>query len=65
MVVLKEGGVAIDLAAEALAQDQFSMWDLEVGMEVSSGSALDAVIGPQCLSPIGDLDGGEGFCVRV
>jgi len=60
VVVFEKGGVAVDLAAEALAQDQFGMGDVEVGVKVCARSALDAVIGPEGLRAVGDFGGGEG-----
>ncbi len=60
MVVFEEGRVAIDFAAEAFAQDQLGVWEVEAGVEVGSAGALDAMIGPEGLGPVVDLDRFEG-----
>ncbi len=61
MVVFEKGGVAVDLASEALAQDQFGMGNVQVGVEVGSRGALDTVIGPEGLGAVGDLNPLEGL----
>ena len=70
VIVFEEGGVAIDLFAEAFAEDEFGVRDLEGGVEVCAGGVLEAVIGPEGLGAVGSLDlliglgagvgGGEG-----
>lgn len=65
MVVLEEGGVAVDSAAESFSQDQLSVGDAEARMEASSGSALDAMVRPEGLGSIGDLDSTEGAGTRM
>jgi hypothetical protein len=60
VVVLEEGGVAVDVAAEAFAEDEFGLGDLEAGVELGAGGALDAVVGPEVLGAVGSLDGVEG-----
>ena len=61
VVVFEEGGVAVDVAAEAFAQDEFGVRDVERGVEGSAGSVLEAVFGPEGLRAVGDLDGFEGL----
>lgn len=56
-VVFEEGGVAVDLFAEALAEDEFDVGKVEVGVEFSSVGSLDTVIGPEVLGAVGGLDG--------
>jgi len=48
-IVLGEGRVAVDVAAEAFAKDEFGVRDVEVRMQLSARRALKAVIGPECL----------------
>jgi len=55
-VVFGEGGVAVDRAAEAFAEEELGMGNLEVGVEGSAGGVLDAVIGPEVLGSVGGLD---------
>src|SRR5579863_6070698 len=43
-VILEEGGVGVDGAAKAFAEDEFGAGELECGMEVGSARALDAVV---------------------
>src|SRR5262249_28163309 len=52
---LVEGGVAVDLVAVALADDELGMGHVEALDQLGSGSALDAVIGPQHLRAIGEI----------
>lgn len=65
MVVFEEGGVAVDVAAEAFSQDEFGVGDVEAGVKVGAGGALDAVIGPEGLRAVGDLDALVGLLAGV
>ncbi len=58
LIVFGEGGVAVDVFAEALAEDELGVGDGEIGMELGAASALDAVVGPECLRAVEGLDGG-------
>lgn len=57
LVVFEKGGVAVDVAAEALAKDQFGVRKVEAGVDLGTGSALDAVVGPEVLGAVRSLDG--------
>ena len=46
-VVLEEGGIGIDFAVEAFAEDQFGAWEGERGMMLRTFTALNAVVGPK------------------
>ena len=61
MVVFEEGRVAVDVTAKTLSQDEFGVGDREAGVEGCSGSVLEAVIGPECLGAVVDLDEFEGL----
>lgn len=73
VVVLEEGGVGVDVGMEALAEDELGVGGVEAGMEGSSLGVLEAVIGPEHLGAVRDLDllvglgvgvvGGEGDVV--
>src|SRR5918996_5253764 len=58
-VVLEERRIGIDMAAEALAQDEFGFPPVEFGMEVRSRRSLHTVVRPQGLRPVMHLDGFE------
>jgi len=61
-IVLGEGGVAVDVAAEAFAEDELGVGDVEVGVECGAGGVLDAVVGPEGLFTVGCVECvGEGF----
>jgi hypothetical protein len=69
VVVFEEGGVAVDVAAEAFAEDEFCMGDVQVWMEGCAFGVLDGVLGPEGLRAVGGLEalvvllvvgGGEG-----
>ena len=55
-VVLEEGGVGVDVAAEAFAQNELGAGELKRGMEVGSASSLDAMVGPQGLRAVAEFD---------
>lgn len=63
VVVFEEGGVGVDVAAKAFAQDEFGVWDVEAGMEGCAGGILQAVFGPESLRTVGGLDRLEGLPV--
>ena len=56
-IVFRERGVAVDVLAEAFAEEEFGVRDLERGMEICAGSALDAMVGPEVLRAVGSLHG--------
>ena len=58
-VVFGEGGVAVDADAEAFAEDEFGVRDVEIGVELGALGVLDAVVGPQSLFAVGRV-----YCVR-
>lgn len=65
-VVLGEGGVAVNVAAEAFTEDELGVRDVDVGMEIGASSALDTVIGPEGLGAVGRFYGiGEGLLAGV
>ena len=63
MVVFEEGGVAVDVAAEAFAKDEFGVGDVERGVEGCAFGVLEAVLGPEGLLAVGSLDGAVGLPV--
>jgi hypothetical protein len=75
VVVFEEGGVAVDVAAEAFAEDEFGVGDEKRWVEGCSTGVLDDVLGPEDLGAVVDFDdlerlfvvgGGEGdVLVRV
>jgi hypothetical protein len=56
VVVFEEGGVAVDVAAEAFAEDEFGVGDFQGGVEGGAGSVLEAVIGPEGLGAVRGFD---------
>ena len=48
-VVFGERGVAVDVLAEAFAEDELGMGDVEAGVKRGAGGALETVIGPEVL----------------
>ena len=65
VVVLEEGRVGIDVAAETFADNELGVWQLEPGVKIGSGSCLDAVIRPERLGSVHGFDGFEGLAARV
>ena len=63
VVVFEEGGVAVDVAAEAFAEDEFGVRDVESGVEGCAFGVLDGVIGPEGLGAVGGFDGFVGLFV--
>src|SRR5262245_61462956 len=64
-VVLVEGGVGIDPSAEALAQNELGVRNLQVVVELRTGGVLNAVIRPQDLLSVVDRDGLERTFVAM
>src|SRR5262245_24374280 len=64
-VRLEEGGVRIHLLAVTLADDQLGVRNLEVLVQGRAVRALDAVIGPQHLSPVREAGCLERLLPRV
>src|ERR1700733_1315599 len=69
VVVFEEGGVAVDVAAEAFAKDEFGVGDVQVWVEGCAFGVLDGVLGPEGLRAVRGLEefvvllvvgGGEG-----
>jgi hypothetical protein len=50
VVVLEEGGVAVHLAPEALAEDEVGVAS-QARVELGARVPLDAVVGPEDLGP--------------
>jgi hypothetical protein len=65
VVVFEEGGVAVDVLAEAFAEDELGLRDLDAGVDLGAGCVLDAVVGPEVLGAVRDLDGLEGALAGV
>jgi len=63
VVVFEEGGVAVDVAAEAFAKDELSVGDVQCGVECCAFGVLDDVFGPEGLWAVGRLDGLKGLLV--
>lgn len=61
VVVFEERGVRVDVAAEAFAQDEFGVWNVDGWMKGCAGGILQAVFGPESLRTIRSLDGLEGL----
>ena len=55
-VILKEGGIGIDLLGESLAQNQFCLGQVERGMELGAPAALNAMLRPEGLQSVAQLD---------
>ena len=63
MIVFEEGGVAVDVAAEAFAEDEFGVGDVQGWMEGCAFSVLEDMFWPEGLGAVVDLDGLEGLGV--
>jgi hypothetical protein len=55
VVVFEEGGVAVDVAAEAFAEDEFGVGDVQVWVEGCAFGVLDGVLGPEGLRAVRGL----------
>ena len=56
MVVFEEGGVAVDVAAKALAKDEFGVGNVKGRMDGCAFGVLDDVFGPESLGTVGGID---------
>jgi hypothetical protein len=65
VIVFQEGGVGVDVAAEAFAEDKLGLRKIESWKEGGARSVLEAVFGPEGLWAIWGLDSLEGLFVRV
>jgi hypothetical protein len=63
VVVFEEGGVAVDVAAETFAEDEFGVGDVKGWVEGCALGVLEDVFGPEGLGAIVDLDSFEGLLV--
>jgi len=64
-IVLKESGVGIDLRAEAFAQNNLSLRQMERRVKLRALAALNTVVGPQRLHSVAQFDLLEGPPARV
>src|SRR5215813_14767183 len=64
-VVLAKRRVGVDGHAIALADDQLDMRDVQRGMKFGALRPLDAVVGPQRLHTVVDVDGLERLPARM
>ncbi len=55
LVVLYESGVAVDVFAEAFAEQELRVRDVESGGNGGTGGALDAVVRPEVLNAVWDF----------
>ena len=60
-VILEEGRIGIDLRAEAFAQDQLGLRELERRMKLRAARALHAMRRPERLRAVRELDGFVGL----
>ena len=65
VVVFEEGGVAVDVAAEAFAEDEFGVGDVKGWVEGCAFGVLEDVFGPEGLGAVVDLDGFEGLALLI
>jgi len=65
VVVFKEGGVAVDVAAETFAQDELGVWDVESRVEGCAFGVLEDVIRPEALGTVRGFDSFERLLVGV
>ncbi len=65
VVVFEEGGVGVDVAAEALAEDELGVGEIEAGVEGGAVGGLQAVVGPEGLRAVGGVDGVGGAAAGV
>jgi hypothetical protein len=61
VVVFEERGVAVDVAAEAFAEDEFGVGDVEGWVEGGPFGVLEDVFGPESLRAVGGFDGLVGL----
>jgi len=65
VVVLEEGGVGVDVAAEAFAEDELGVREVERGVEVCAFGVLEAVSGPEGLGAVGGFNDVVGLMVGM
>ena len=56
VVVFEEGGVAVDVAAEAFAEDEFGVGDVQGWVERCAYGVLEDVFGPKGLGAVRGVD---------
>jgi len=61
-IVLPERAVGVDLRAISLAEHEFRLVRLEVGMELGADASLHAVVVPDPLLTVSDVDGVPVAC---
>ena len=61
VVVFEEGGVAVDVAAEAFAEDEFGVGDVQGWVERCAYGVLEDVFGPKGLGAVRGIDGFVGL----
>ena len=61
MVVFEERGVAVDVATEAFAKDEFGVGDVEGWVEGGPFGVLEDVFGPESLRAVRGFDGLVGL----
>lgn len=73
VIVFEKGGVGVDVAVEAFAEDEFGVGDVQGGVEGCAFGVLEGVIGPERLGAVVGVDrfvgllgmgGGEGDVLR-
>ncbi|MNC67864.1 hypothetical protein D3C75_1184040 [compost metagenome] len=65
MVGFHEGRIAVDIRIAALANDQLGMGEVECRVQRGAVAALYAVVGPEFLLAVGQLDDVERLLARV
>src|SRR6056297_3739129 len=65
VIVLEEGGVAVDLAAEALTDDKISRVRVEPRVKRGTLGADNAMVGPEDLRTVGHFDHRQGLGTGV
>jgi hypothetical protein len=65
VVVFEEGGVGVDGAAEAFAEDEFGVGDIEGGVKGCAFGVLEGVFGPEGLGAVGGFGRLVGVFVGV
>ena len=63
VVVFEEGGVAVDVAAEAFAEDEFGVRNMRAGWNAAPSVCWRTVFGPESLRAVRGFDGFEGLLV--
>lgn len=55
MIILDEGRVGVDVAAEAFTDDEFGVREVKTRVEGCPWTVLEAVFGPEGLKPVSSL----------